>query len=91
METVPSKEIEYYLLINRLLNCPTREEPLCWKERQNAYYTLKEAFKYRKEICKEVEKILLLDIYSKNKIYNFLDTLEKSGQMFYLCFNINYL
>lgn len=55
METVPSKEIEYYLLINRLLNCPTREEPLCWKERQNAYYTLKEAFKYKKEICKEVE------------------------------------
>lgn len=55
METVPSKEIDYYLLINRLLNCPTREEPLCWKERQNAYYTLKEAFKYKKEICKEVE------------------------------------
>ena len=55
MEAVPSKEIDYYLLINRLLNCPTREEPLCWKERQNAYYTLKKAFEYKKEICKEVE------------------------------------
>lgn len=55
METVPSKEMEYYLLINRLLNCPTREIPLLWKERQNAYNTLKEAFKYKKEICKEVE------------------------------------
>lgn len=56
MESVPTKEIDYYLLINRLLNNPSKETPLSWEARQKAFVTLKKVFNYNKDVCKEVEK-----------------------------------
>ncbi len=56
MESESTKEMDYYLLINRLLNNPSKETPLSWEARKNTFETLKKAFNYKKEVCKEVEK-----------------------------------
>jgi len=56
MESDSANEMDYYLLINRLLNNPSKETPLSWEARKTTFETLKKAFNYKKEVCKEVEK-----------------------------------